>query len=180
MASALETLCGQAYGAGKQDKLGVYTFGAVISLLMVCIPISFLWIFMDKLLILIGQDPLISVVAGNYAVWLISTLFPYAILQALMRYLQTQSLVIPMLISSFLALCFHVPVCWALVFYLKLGNSGAAMAIGLSYWFNVILLLLYVNYSTACDKTRISLSKDVYPSMREFFRFAVPSAVMVW
>lgn len=176
----METLCGQAYGAEQYQKLGIYTYSAILSLLIVCIPISLLWIFMDKLLILIGQDPLISVVARKYAIWLIPTLVPYAILQSLIRYLQTQSLILPMLYSSVAALVFHVPVCWALVFKTKLGNAGAALAIGLSYWINVILLVIYVKYSSTCKKTRVSFSNIVLPSMKEFFSFAVPSAVMVW
>lgn len=180
MASALETLCGQAYGAGLYQKLGIYTYGAIISLLLVCIPISILWIFMDKLLVLVGQDHLISAEAGRYAIWLIPTLFPYAVLQALIRYLQTQSVILPMLLSSVAALFFHLPVCWALVFYLKLGNAGAALAIGLSYWFNVILIVLYLKYSAAGEKTRVSFSADVFSSIGEFFKFAVPSSVMVW
>ncbi|WMV14816.1 hypothetical protein MTR67_008201 [Solanum verrucosum] len=46
---------------------------------------SVLWIFTDKLLILMGQDPSIATEAGKYAIWLIPTLFPYAILQSLVR-----------------------------------------------------------------------------------------------
>ncbi|XP_073065342.1 protein DETOXIFICATION 14-like isoform X2 [Primulina eburnea] len=179
MASALETLCGQAFGAEQYQKLGTYTYASIISLLIVCIPISVLWIFMDKLLIFMGQDPSISVEAGRYAIWLIPTLFPYAILQSLIRYLQTQSLILPMVLSSIAALSFHVPVCWVLVFKANLGIAGAALAIGLSYWLNVILLALYVKYSSTCERTRAAWSGDVLPSVREFFCFAVPSAVMV-
>ncbi|KAL0378036.1 UNVERIFIED_CONTAM: protein DETOXIFICATION 14 [Sesamum radiatum] len=179
MASALETLCGQAFGAKQYQKLGVYTYASIICLLLVCLPISLLWIFMDRLLIFMGQDPSISVEAGRYAVWLIPALFPYAILQSLVRYLQTQSLILPMLWSSVAALVLHVPVCWALVFKLELGTAGAALTIGLSYWFNVFLILAYVKYSSTCKKTDAPSSKDILPSMREFSRFAIPSAVMV-
>ncbi|XP_049384142.1 protein DETOXIFICATION 14-like isoform X2 [Solanum stenotomum] len=179
MSSALETLCGQAYGAEEYRKLGIYTNGAIISLLVVCIPISVLWLFVDKFLILIGQDPLISIEAGKYSSWLIATLFPYAILQALIRYLQTQSLILPMLMSSIAALCFHVPICWAFVFKLNLGSGGAAIAIGLSYSFNVLLLCLYVKYSSSCEKTRLCFTKEVLPSTKEFFHLAIPSASMV-
>lgn len=181
MASALETLCGQAYGAEQYQKLGVYTYAAIISLIAVCIPISVLWIFMDKLLIFIGQDPLISTEAGRYSLCLIATLFPYAILQAQVRYLQTQSLILPMLLSSIASLCFHVLVCWALVFKLSMGSGGAALAIGLSYWFNVILLGVYVHYSSSCKKTlNCFSSKDVFTGIGDFFRLAIPSASMVW
>ncbi|KAL3844909.1 hypothetical protein ACJIZ3_002312 [Penstemon smallii] len=179
LSCALETLCGQAYGAGHYQKVGIYTYGSVIWLFIACVPVCSLWIYTDKLLILIGQDPLISVEAGKFAIWLIPSLFPYAILQSLVRYLQTQSLIMPMLWGSLASLCFHLPLCWAFVFKLNLGNAGAALSISISYWLNVIILGIYVKYSSTCSKTRASFSKDVFLTMGEFFRFAIPSAVMV-
>ncbi|KAF7130175.1 hypothetical protein RHSIM_Rhsim10G0076300 [Rhododendron simsii] len=53
MAGALETLCGQAYGAEQYKKLGIYTYAAIVSLLLVCVPVSVLWIFLDKLLLVL-------------------------------------------------------------------------------------------------------------------------------
>ncbi|XP_031110374.1 protein DETOXIFICATION 14-like [Ipomoea triloba] len=179
MSSALETLCGQAYGAGQYRKLGAFTYGAILCLFLVCIPVLILWIFAGKLLILIGQDPSIAAEAGKYAIWLIPTLFPYAILQSLVRYLQTQSLIFPMMWTAVAALGVQLPICWAFVFKLNLGSAGAALSIGVSYWFNVILILIYVKYSSTCKKSHTSLSREVYSTMGEFFRFAVPSAVMV-
>ncbi|GAA0178637.1 transporter [Lithospermum erythrorhizon] len=179
MSSALETLCGQAYGAEQYHKLGAYTGGAILSLFGVCVPLSVLFLFLDEALEFIGQDPQISREAGRYAVYLIPTLFPYAILQLLIRYLQTQSLIMPMLLSSIASLLFHVPVCWLLVYRFDCGAAGAALAIGLSYWLNVILLGIYVKHSSACQKNRISFSIYDFPSIKEFFRFAIPSALMV-
>ncbi|KAL8117963.1 protein DETOXIFICATION 14-like [Apium graveolens] len=179
MASALETLCGQAYGAEQYQIIGTYTYAAIISLLLVCIPISILWIFTEKLLVLIGQDPLISHEAGIYSIWLVPTLFPYAILQLLIRFLLTQSLIYPMLLSSVAALVFHIPISWLLIFKFEFGSAGAALGIGLSYWLNVILLGIYVKYASSCEKSRISFSKDVFPNIKQFFRFGIPSAVMI-
>ncbi|PWA90666.1 MATE efflux family protein [Artemisia annua] len=179
MSSALETLCGQAYGARQYQRLGSYTLGAIIALLLVCMPISILWMYIDKLLILLGQDPLISAEACKFSVWLIPTLFPYAILQLIIRYLLSQSLIFPMLWSSIVVLVLHVPICWALVFKLGLGTAGAALAIGISYTLNVIFLGHYLYCSEACEKTRVTYSGDVFPSIKEFFRFAIPSAVMI-
>lgn len=180
LAGALETLCGQAYGAEQYEKLGIYTYTSIISLTLVCLPISVLWIFTDKLLILLGQDPSISNVAQKYSIYLIPNLFSYAILQSLIRYFQTQALILPMLYSSLATLCFHVPLCWALVFKLKLKIVGAALAINLSYLVNVVLLGVYIKCSSSCKRTRAAFSMDVLSSMKEFFRFAIPSATMVW
>ncbi|WOH05837.1 hypothetical protein DCAR_0625258 [Daucus carota subsp. sativus] len=179
MASALETLCGQAYGAKQHKKLSHYTYGAIISLLIICIPIGILWIFMEKLLVLMKQDPLISHEAGKYSIRMIPALFPYAILQPLVRYLQSQYLILPLLTSSVATLLFHVPVCWAFVFKFNMGSDGAAYAMGLSYWFNAIFLGLYAMYSPKCADTRAPLSWEIFGTIKDFFRFGIPSALMV-
>lgn len=179
LAGGLETLCGQAYGAQQYRKLGVYTYSAMISLTLVCIPISFVWISMQKLLTFIGQDPIISHEAGRYAACLIPGLFGYAILQPLMKFLQTQSLIIPMLLSAITTLCFHIPLCWVFVFKFGFGNIGAAFAISISYWFNVIFLGTYVKFSPLCKSTRVPFSKEALQGIGEFSRLAVPSAIMV-
>ncbi|TQE01402.1 hypothetical protein C1H46_012983 [Malus baccata] len=179
LAGALETLCGQAYGAQQYQKLGIHTYTSILCLCLVCLPISLLWVFTDKLLNLIGQDPLISKVAHKYSVCLIPNLFSYAILQSLIRYFQTQSLILPMLYSSGATLCLHIPLCWAFTLKLNLGSVGAALAITFSYWFNVIVLGFYMKYSVACENTRARvLSVGVIRNVKEFFCFAIPSAAM--
>ncbi|CAN6720346.1 unnamed protein product [Malus baccata var. baccata] len=179
LAGALETLCGQAYGAQQYQKLGIHTYTSILCLCLVCLPISLLWVFTDKLLNLIGQDPLISKVAHKYSVCLIPNLFSYAILQSLIRYFQTQSLILPMLYSSGATLCLHIPLCWAFTLKLNFGSVGAALAITFSYWFNVIVLGFYMKYSVACENTRARvLSVGVIRNVKEFFCFAIPSAAM--
>ncbi|KAF5180931.1 Detoxification-like protein [Thalictrum thalictroides] len=179
MASGLETLCGQANGAKQYQKLGNYMYSSIISLVLLCIPLSLIWINMEKILTFLGQDPQISFQAGKYAIWSIPALFAYAILQPLMRYLQSQSLTLPMLLSSFAALCIHIPLCWALVYYSGLQAVGAALAIGLSYWLNVIFLVVYITYSPFCKKTYVPLSKEALTGISMFLRLAIPSTVMM-
>ncbi|KAH7533921.1 hypothetical protein FEM48_Zijuj04G0182700 [Ziziphus jujuba var. spinosa] len=179
MAGALETLCGQTFGAEQYDKLGNYTFCSIITLLFVCLPVSLLWIFMEKILVLFGQDPSISHIGGKYCIFLIPALFGYAILQSLVRYFQSQSLIFPMVATSCAVLVLHVPLCWVMVFKLGLGITGAALSIGISYWVSVVGLGLYVKYSSACEKTRVHVTMDALRHVGEFVRFAIPSAVMV-
>ncbi|KAM0015341.1 putative multi antimicrobial extrusion protein [Helianthus debilis subsp. tardiflorus] len=179
MSSALETLCGQAYGAQQYKKVGVQTYTAIFSLLIVCIPVAILWRYTESLLILLGQSPLISHEAGKYITYLIPALFAYAILQPLVRYFQMQSMLLPMLASSIGALCLHIPLCWALVFKTGLGNIGAAVSMGVSMWSNVVFLLFYMKYSPSCAKTRPPISLEVFRGMKHFFSFAIPSAVMI-
>ncbi|KAJ7943066.1 Protein DETOXIFICATION [Quillaja saponaria] len=179
MSCALETLCGQYYGAQQYEKFGTRIYTAIFSLSLACLPLSLMWIYMGKLLAFLGQDPQISHEASKFAVSLIPALFAYANLQALVRYFLMQSLIFPLLMSSTVTLFFHIAFCWTLVFKSGIGNIGAAYAIGTSYWLNVILLGLYMKYSTACAKTRAPLSFELFHGVGEFFRFAIPSAGMI-
>ncbi|XP_042414145.1 protein DETOXIFICATION 10-like [Zingiber officinale] len=179
MANGLETLCGQAYGAKQYHSLGVYTYRAIFSLLMACLPISLLWASMGKLLQLVGQDPAISQEAERYAIWLIPGLFAYAITQPLMKFLQSQSLILPMLLSSVSTLCLHVLLCWLLVYKSSLHNVGAAVSLSISYWLNVLILILYIRYSDSFRSTRSPITKEAFKGINEFIRVAVPSALML-
>ncbi|XP_062232079.1 protein DETOXIFICATION 10-like isoform X1 [Phragmites australis] len=179
MASGLETLCGQAYGAKQYDKLGLQTYRATVTLILVSIPISLLWVFIGKLLILIGQDPLISKAAGRYIIWLIPGLFAYAVSQPLTKFLQSQSLIIPMLWSSMATLLLHIPLCWLLVFKTSLGFIGASLAISLSYWLNLIMLAAYIRYSNSCKETRSPPTLEAFKGVGVFLRLALPSALML-
>ncbi|XP_047973976.1 protein DETOXIFICATION 12-like [Salvia hispanica] len=179
MASALETISGQAFGAQQYEKIGTQTYTAIVSLILVCIPVSILWVNVESVLKLAGQDPRISYEAGKLIMWLIPTLFAYAFLQPLIRYYQMQSLIRPMLVSSCITLCFHVPFCWVLVFKSGLGSVGGAVALDLSLWLNVAVLSLYMRYSPHCAQTRSPFSMEIFGGMRVFFKFAIPSATMI-
>ncbi|CAN7049314.1 unnamed protein product, partial [Brassica rapa subsp. trilocularis] len=140
LASGLETLCGQANGAKQFEKLGVHTYTGIFSLLLVCIPLSVLWSFMGDILLLVGQDPLVSQEAGKFATWLIPALFAYAILQPLVQFFQVQSLILPLVVSSVSAICCYLVLCWSLIFKFGLGRLGAAISISVSYCLNASVL----------------------------------------
>uniref|UniRef100_A0A0R0I6A5 Protein DETOXIFICATION n=1 Tax=Glycine max TaxID=3847 RepID=A0A0R0I6A5_SOYBN len=190
MSCALETQCGQAYGAHQYRKFGVQMYTAIVSLTLACLPLSPLWVYLGKILIFLGQDPLISQEAGKFALCMTPALFDYATLQALVRYFLMQSLTPnektcishlfnSLVISSSITLCFHVAFCWLLVFKFGFGNLGAAFFIGTSYWLNVILLVLYMKFSIECKKTWVPISTELFHGIGEFFRCAIPSAGMI-
>ncbi|KAG5532294.1 hypothetical protein RHGRI_026805 [Rhododendron griersonianum] len=179
MGSALETLCGQAYGAKQYHMLGIHTQRAMLSLLAASIPLSLVWFYTAPILTFFGQNPDISNEAGTFNRWMIPSLFAYALLQCLSRFLQTQSVVVPMvMIYGFTALL-HVPVCWVLVFGLGMGSRGAAVANGVSNWVNVVLLWAYVTLSPDCAKTWTGFSREGLDDVVGFLKLAVPSAFMI-
>ncbi|XP_051114959.1 protein DETOXIFICATION 16 isoform X2 [Andrographis paniculata] len=179
MASALDTLCGQSYGAKQYGMLGVHMQRAMFVLLCFSIPLAIVWANTSPILAAFGQDPDISKEAGHYARFMIPSIFGYAILQCQVRFLQAQNIVIPMMMISGITTFLHFIFCWTLVFKSGLGGRGAAVANSLSYWINALLLSLYIKFSSSCLKTWAGFSKEALHDIFNFIRLAIPSAVMV-
>ncbi|KAG9449026.1 hypothetical protein H6P81_008991 [Aristolochia fimbriata] len=179
LGSALDTLCGQAYGAKQYHMLGVHMQRAVLVILLVSVPLAVIWMYMGHILIVLGQDAEISSGAELYARWMIPSIFAYGFLQCLVKFLQAQGIVFPMMVCSGITTLLHILMCWFLVLKSGLGQKGAALSNSISYWMNVLFLVLYVKFSNTCKKTWTGLSKEAFTQSSTFLRLAVPSVVMV-
>ncbi|XP_050223056.1 protein DETOXIFICATION 16-like isoform X2 [Mercurialis annua] len=179
MGSALETFTGQAYGAKQYHMLGVHLQRAIIVLVLITIPISFLWAYSGHIFTIFGLDMEISNYAQIYILWLIPTVLPFGILQCLVRFLQAQKLVLPLLIGTGISSLMHIVLCWTLIFRFGFGHKGAALSIAISYWINVLFLAMYIKFSPACEKTWIGFSKAGRENLLDFIKLGIPSALMI-
>ncbi|KAL1070173.1 hypothetical protein V6Z11_D11G004400 [Gossypium hirsutum] len=170
MATALDTLFGQSYGAKQYSMLGIHMQSAMLILVIVSIPLAI--ISTTPILLFFGQDHDISMAAGEYACFMVPSLFAYGLLQCLVKFLQDD-------ICSGITTLLHILICWVMVFKSELGFRGPALGNSISNWFNVMLLLLYVKLSPSCAKTWTGFSKEAFHNIFTFLRLAVPSAIMV-
>ncbi|KAM3336815.1 protein DETOXIFICATION 16-like isoform X1 [Capsicum galapagoense] len=179
MGSALDTLCGQSYGAKQYHMLGIHMQRAMLVLILSSVPLACIWANARRILVLLEQDPEISAEAGSYAHYMIPTIFAYALLQCHIRFLQTQNNVIPMMFSAGITTLLHIFTCWILVFKSGLGNKGAALANAISYWINLLLLAAYVKISPSCKRTWTGFSMEAFHDIWKYLKLAIPSAVML-
>jgi len=180
MAFALETLCGQAFGARLYHLLGVYKQSAMLVIGLACVPFALVWANAGRILVFLRQDPAVAAEAGAYARWLIPSLALYVPLQCHIRFLQTQSLVLPIMASSGATTLCHLAMCWALVHKAGMGSKGAALSNTVSYGLNLVILALFVRLSGACERTWNGFSVEGFKELRQFANLAVPSAFMIW
>jgi multidrug resistance protein, MATE family len=106
MGSALETLCGQAFGAKQLYMLGVYMQRSWLILTTMCMCLLPIYIFATPILLFFRQDK--EVLAGKFALYMIPQLFAYAINFPIEKFLQAQSKVMAMAVVSVVGLVFHV------------------------------------------------------------------------
>lgn len=88
MGSALATLCGQAYGAGQLEMMGIYLQRSWIILNSCALLLCLFYVFATPLLSFLGQSPEISKSAGKFSLWMIPQLFAYAVNFATAKFLQ--------------------------------------------------------------------------------------------
>ncbi|PON96731.1 Multi antimicrobial extrusion protein [Trema orientale] len=179
MGGALETFCGQAYGAKQYHMLGVHMQRAMLVLTLMCIPIALLWSCTEQIFRGLKQDPEIAARAGLYSRWLIPSIFPYGLLQCQLRFLQTQNIISPLMICTGITSLVHIFSCWTLVLKFDFGSRGAALSIAISYWINVWILATYIKFSPLCRKTWTGFSKAGMKNLLDFLKLGVPSALMV-
>ena len=115
MASALETLCGQAYGAKKHHMMGVYMQRSWIVLFLCAVLLTPMYFFAEDVLLLAGQPPELSAMAGEVSVWFLPLHFSLAFLFPLQRFLQCQMKNLVNAIAAAAALCIHLFVSWLFV-----------------------------------------------------------------
>ncbi|XP_017416934.1 protein DETOXIFICATION 30 isoform X2 [Vigna angularis] len=178
MGSALETLCGQAVGAGKLNMLGVYMQRSWVLLSITACVLCFLYVFAGPFLTLIGQDPEISRAAGKFAIWMIPQLFAYAFNFPVAKFLQTQSKVIVIAAISGVAMALHPLLSWLLIMKVEWGLVGAAVVLNASWWFIVVAQLAYV-LSGRCGAAWKGFSWEAFGNLWSFFRLSLASAVML-
>ncbi|KAK4429792.1 protein DETOXIFICATION 29 [Sesamum alatum] len=178
MGSALETLCGQAYGAGQIDMLGVYMQRSWVILITTSFLLMFMYIFAEPILLLLGQTEAISRTAGKFALWMVPQLYAYALNFPIAKFLQAQSDIMAMAWISAVALGLHVLFSWLLMLKLGWGMAGGAIVLNLSWWFLVVAQLIYI-FSGACAKSWTGFSWRAFQNLWGFVRLSVASAVML-
>ncbi|KAL6533214.1 Protein DETOXIFICATION 35 [Orobanche minor] len=177
MGSALETLCGQAFGAGQVHMLGIYMQRSIITLFATCILVSPLYIFATPILKLLGQQDDISDAAGIYTLLILPQLFSLAIAFPTQKFLQAQSKVSVLAWISVFALALQALLCWLFVYVFGWGAIGAAVAFDLTSWMSAIGQLVYV--VGWCKDGWKGFTWAAFREIWAFVRLSFESAIML-
>ncbi|XP_015885681.1 protein DETOXIFICATION 40 [Ziziphus jujuba] len=179
MGSAVETLCGQAYGAKKYDMLGVYLQRSTILLMLTAIPLMIIYIFSKPILLLLGESTAIASSAALFVYGLIPQIFAYAANFPIQKFLQSQSIIFPSAYISAATLLVHVLLTWFTVYKLGWGLLGASLVLSFSWWIIVVAQFVYILITERCKKTWTGFSLLAFSGLWSFFKLSTASAVML-
>ncbi|XP_057529060.1 protein DETOXIFICATION 27-like isoform X2 [Amaranthus tricolor] len=178
MASALETLCGQAYGAKKYYMLGVYMQRSWIVLFVCCILLLPLYIFAAPMLKLLGQPEDVADLAGVVSMWMLPLHFSFAFQFPLQRFLQCQLKAGIVAWVSVVALLVQLLASWLFVSVLKCGIIGVAVTQNFGWWVLVFGLFGYTAFG-GCPLTWVGFSMEAFSGLWDFLKLSIASGVML-
>lgn len=179
MASAVQTVCGQAYGAKKYASMGIICQRAIILHMGAAILLTILYWYSGAFLKLIGQSDSISEQGQVFARGLIPQLYAFAISCPLQRFLQAQNIVNPLAYMSVGVFLVHTLLTWLVVYVWDFGLLGAALTLSFSWWLIVVLNSLYILFSPNCKETWTGFSRRAFRGIWPYFKLTVASAVML-
>ncbi|KAF8377464.1 hypothetical protein HHK36_030842 [Tetracentron sinense] len=178
MGSALETLCGQAFGAGKLRMLGVYMQRSWIILVCTSLLLVPIYVFSPPILKLFGLTTEIADATGKFALWMLPQLFAYALNFPIQKFLQAQRKVMVMAWVSVVVLVLHVLFSWLLILKLGWGLVGAAVTLNLSWWLIIFGQLFYI-FLWKSDGAWTGFSSLAFSDLYGFVKLSLASAVML-
>lgn len=179
MASAVQTVCGQAYGARKYSAMGIICQRAIILHLGAAFCLTFLYWYSGPILTTMGQSKNIAKQGQIFARGLIPQIYAFAISCPMQRFLQAQNIVNPLAYMAVGVFLLHVLLSWVIVCILKYGLLGAALTLSLSWWMLVVLNGVYVVFSDNCKESWTGFSIRAFRGLWPYFKLTVSSAVML-
>ncbi|KAG7191735.1 uncharacterized protein KQ657_002871 [Scheffersomyces spartinae] len=182
MATALDTLCPQAYGAGNYELVSLHVQRVTLVSLILYIPFAILWWF---------SQPLLSLIIEELEVVELTTLFlrimilggpAYIMFETGKRFLQAQGIFEAGTIVLFISAPINVLLSYVLVWNhtIGLGYIGAPIATVINFWLMDLLFLLYVAFIDGKQCWfGIASTTELFLNWKILGELAVPGIVML-
>ncbi|RHY82630.1 hypothetical protein DYB37_010620 [Aphanomyces astaci] len=165
----------------KMDKLGIYFQSGLIVLGVALVPISLLSWHAESVLLFFGQDPAISMYAGQFSrvtIFGIPFLFVYELIKKLQ---QSQNIVLPMMYVACVGVVVNVVTGFCLTYYTSWVFLGAAVGRVCGSVALPLTIVAYFHYDHATTSTwwRGFQWRDACSHVGLFLSLGVPSMTML-
>ncbi|KAF0692551.1 Aste57867_16363 [Aphanomyces stellatus] len=178
LATSMDTLCTQAFGAQNTKKFGAIFQAGVLGTGLFLIPSCILNWYSESILLFLHQDPEISAMAGTFTRY--STLgLPFLCLYELIkRLLQPHQITLPSAVVAVVANVIHISVGYYLTNFTTYGYLGAAIGRSIAYICLPLLLLPYFFWNPVHREWHLRWDwREAWANLPDFLEFGIPGMV---
>ncbi|OQS03531.1 Multidrug/Oligosaccharidyl-lipid/Polysaccharide (MOP) Flippase Superfamily [Thraustotheca clavata] len=180
MATAMDTMCNQAFGAHNTKRFGVFLQSSLLGMTITFIPVLVLNWFCQDILLGLGQHPRLAELTGDFTrITLIGIPFLY-IYELIKKALQAYHIVMPMMAMAFISNCIHIILGYYMVYSTSLGFYGAAIARAISNVTLPLMMALLFWRRPLYREWKFEHSlKKASAELKTFFHYGIPGMLMV-
>lgn len=188
IATALDTLCPQAFGAKKYHMVGDYMQKCVALIFVIMLPVLFVWTFFGyDLIVLLLPDKETAKLSADYLVYICPGIPAYVLFECGKRFLQAQGIYH---VSTYvLLIAAPSNLIMNLVFVRYWGYLGAPIAVAINYWLMFIGLFVFTVYFVDAESTPFKMHplecwngfdlKEAFRGWKRLVSLAIPGWVML-
>ncbi|KFA73493.1 hypothetical protein S40288_05797 [Stachybotrys chartarum IBT 40288] len=178
MATALDTLCAQAYGSAKKPLIGLYFQQMVLILWLMTIPIGIIWLNSATLLGAVVPDKSTADLAGTYLRILLLGAPGYAAFEAGKRFVQSQCIFHATTLVLLSVAPLNAFMNWLFVWHWQMGFIGAPLSTAVTNNLLPFFLFLYV-YFIDGSKCWNGFTLEVFQNWTLILELAFPGFLML-
>ncbi|KAK6461074.1 mate-domain-containing protein [Scheffersomyces coipomensis] len=182
IATSLDTLCPQAYGAGNYELMSIYVQRCTVFSLMVYIPCGLFWWNSSVVLKYVIESEIVLKLTNQFLRILCFGAPAYIFFENSKRFLQAQGIFEAGTGILFVSAPINIFLSYFLVWNptYGIGFNGAPIATVINFWMMSILLTFYVKFIDG-NKCWFGLAtfKDIFQKWGQLSQLAIPGIVML-
>lgn len=182
IATALDTLCPQAYGAGNLEMVSVHVQRCLMFSMLVFVPVALFWWNSHYLLRYVIQEQQVLELTTLFLRIFILGGPPYIFFECFKRFLQAQGIFEAGTGVLFVSAPLNIALSWFLVWNKTygIGYAGAPIATVINFWVMDILLVMYTIFidGKQCWNGFCSIT-DLFRKWGQLSHLAIPGIVML-
>ena len=175
LSMGIETIGGQANGAGNAQLVSVAFLQGLFSSLIACLVISLVWSQAEWVFLKLGQTPSIATKAAHYLQLLIPYLFTEAIFSCQTKALEARGIVRPTTIACGVAILVSPLLSWFLIFKTRYSMYGGPIALTLISLFIAVTLSIWTHPVKIVEPGSVAqMMKEGWGSFRRYMSVTLP------
>ncbi|CAL8084297.1 unnamed protein product [Calicophoron daubneyi] len=179
LVTAGDTIFSQTYGSSLASRMDAQLIKTTVLITLCCVPSCAIYLWSEPLLLLLGQNPLVSKLTARFLMYLIPALILSSWGQVLTSYVQCQDHVYGPLTIMILTNCVNAVLHYVLLFQVHMDVHASAIAQGVAYLFQDICFLIYIQFSRSLVKIHHGFTIEVLENWKGWFQLAVPGVFML-
>jgi MATE family multidrug resistance protein len=183
MATALDSLCSQAYGSSRLPDVGLYLIrGTILIHLVAVLPVGILWLSSQPVIDALVPDAELATHASSFLWWTLIGVPGYVVFENGKRFMQAQGNFTAGLVVLLICLPINVGLTYFLAVVVDMRVAGAALSSSITNLLRPLLLAAYAMFvkrsTLKCWPTAAEIAAGWWTEWGTILKLAVPGAMM--